>query len=631
MVLRGARARRSSSAAGVPAAALADPGFARLSCPQCSLEGGRYAPGTLTRYLPFLDLRGYRLSDLPADLSAALALTFLAVPQGVAYAMIAGLPPAAGLYAASIPVIVGSLFRSSRHVVTGPTNAVSLLVGSLFMGVAVSPLTEDPLATAATLALLVGAIQIAAGVFRLAALLDYISKPVLLGFITGAGTLIGTGQLHNATYTPRPEGAILFVRLARWAGDLGQAHGPSVAVALGSMALVLGLRRLDRRIPGATVAMAGATALSMIFDWQSLGMRVVADITPIPAGLPAPRLPSLEQAGALLPMAGAVAMLSLVESTAVARAIASRSGQRLDTAEEFVGEGLTNLTAALFSGYPTAGSLSRSSLNEVVGGRTRLAGVLCGLLVVLVLLFLGPLVNYTPIACLAGILFVVAWRLIEGHEIRRVWRSHTGDRLAFGATLAATWVLHLDQAIYLGVGLSLVMYLQRERMLSVRDLVIDTEGRLRDVSHREEPDPRVGVCEAIHMVNLEGPLFFGAAGELESLLDELAHRRSTRVLLLRLKRTDAIDVTTASILEEAGRRLREQGRRMVLVGMQPPVMKILRRTGVAESLGEENLFPSEERWFQAMEDAVVHSLDLVGAHHCEGGCPIQGWLKDRRF
>jgi SulP family sulfate permease len=577
------------------------------------------------RYLPFLDLRSYRSQDLLPDISAALAITFLAVPQAVAYAIIAGLPPVMGLYAATVPVVVGSLFRSSRLVVTGPTNAVSLLVGSALLG----SVEGDPYAKATTLALMVGVLQLSAGVLRLAALLDYISKPVLLGFITGAGLLIGTGQLHHATRTAEPEGHLLFTRLWLWAQDLPGAHWPSLALALGCVVLVVGLRRLDRRIPGATVAMVGATALSMIFDWSAAGMEVVSDIAPVRAELPTFSLPSAASAQELLPIAGAVAMLSLVETSAVAKAIAARSRQRLDTTVEFIGEGLANITASLFSGYPTAGSLSRSSLNEVVGGRTRLAGVAAGLLALLVLRFLGELINYTPIACLAGILFVVAWRLVEVHDIRRTLGSHWGDRLSFLVTLLATWMLHLDEAIYLGVGLSLVMFLRKERLLSVRDLVIDADGRMRDVAFAPIHGPEVDVCRAIHMVNLEGPMFFGAASELSSMLDFVTRHRQTRVLVLRLKRTDDLDVTTALILEEVASQLQSEGRQLILVGMREHAMRILEGTGVAASIGEENLFPSEDRWYAALEDALRRALRLVGEHPCGDSCAIRGWLEVR--
>lgn len=580
--------------------------------------------GALGR-LPLMDLRGYPARWLLSDLGAALALTFLVVPQGVAYALIAGLPPAMGLYAAGLPVIVGSLLRSSRHTITGPTNAVSLLVSSMFLGM----VDADPFVKATTLAFLVGLVQLGAGVLRLGALIDYLSKPVLLGFVTGAGILIGAGQLHNATHTPRPEGHNLFERLWSWGAALPEADAISVGITIGCVVLVVAMRRLDRRIPGATIVMVLATALSMIFDWRAAGVQTVADISAVPKGLPPLTVPQLSLAGELLPLAAATAMLSLVETSAVARSIASRTNHRVDITFEFIGEGLANLTAAFCAGYPTAGSLSRSSLSEATGAKSRLAGVMHGLMVLVVLASLGPLVNHTPIACLAGILFVVAWRLIEFHDIRRTLGSHWGDRLTFLATLAATWFLHLDQAIYLGVVLSLVMYLRNERMLSARDLVFDADGRLRDVTFQPRHDPRLSVCSAIHMVNLEGPMFFGAASELSSVLSEIALHRQTQVLILRLKRTDDLDVTTALMLEEMALRLHAQGRELILVGMRPGAMKILRGTGVASVIGPENLFPSQPRWYAAMEAAMRRGLDVVGDHPCGEHCAIDDWLADR--
>ena len=308
-----------------------------------------------------------------ADLTAALTVAFMAVPQGIAYATIAGLPPAMGLYAAAIPTMVASLLRSSSHVVAGPTNALSLLVGeAIAVGLGV-----DPVLAAVTLASMVGVMQIAAGVLRLGAIVDFVSRPVVLGYITGAGILIGVGQLHNLTATEGARGHVGH-RLTVWASGLDHTSALAVGVGLATVVGIVLLRRLDRRIPGAMAVMAVATAAAWLFDLRGAGLRTIADLHPVPQGLPPLTWPDLSAAGALLPLAGAAMVLSLVESTAVGRSIAARSGERLDVSREFVGQGFGNVAAGFFGGYPISGSLSRSALNEQAGARTRMAGVYTG-------------------------------------------------------------------------------------------------------------------------------------------------------------------------------------------------------------------------------------------------------------
>jgi SulP family sulfate permease len=578
-------------------------------------------------YLPFRDLRSYSWADFPADLGAALSITFLVVPQGVAYAMIAGLPPKMGLYAAAVPVLIGSLFRSSQLSITGPTNALSLLVAAAVVGTS----EADAMQIAITLALLVGLIQLAAGLLRLGSLLDYISKPVLLGYITGAGILIGVGQLSNATNTAALTGP-MFSKIAHWVGGLAGLHPLTVMIALGTVVFVSILRRVLPKVPSATVAMFTATVLSWWFGWDALGVVTVSDLSPVPTGLPGLTLPSLDLAVGLIPAAGACALLSMVETGAIAQSLSEKTGDVLDTSAEFFGEGLANIAAAFFGGYVTAGSLSRSSLNYTMGGKTRVAGVLSGIFMLAVLLLLGPLINYTPIPALAGILFVVAYGLLDLPQMRRVLGSHWGDRFAFLATLIATWVIELDMAIYVGVGVGLILFMRQERLLSVRDMVIDTTGEFRAVIFNPMEYDAVRVCNSIHIVNLDGPLFFGAASELRQALNQIRTHRTVRVLIVRLKRTDDLDVTCASILADTAERLKRADCALVLVGLKPAAMQILDGTGVGAEIGTEHIFPTEERWFGALESALNHAFDIVGEEHAceEGCCAFEDWTAQRR-
>ena len=557
----------------------------------------------MTRFLPFLDLRRLRPADLGRDALAALATTFLAIPQGVAYAMIAGLPPVMGLYASVVPTIVGSLFRSSRHVVSGPTNAVSLLVGGA-VGALAQDLGAAPAEVAISMALMVGLMQLGAGLLRLGSVVDYISTSVVLGYITGAGVLIGVGQLHNLTGTAGARGDVL-TRVTAWLAGLDALNPTALGMAVATALLVLALRPLGEKVPGELLALVAATAASLALG---LGDRlaVVGDLAPVPASLPPLTMPTLVDPGLAL-VALAATVLSLVESSSLARSIADKTGDRLDISVEFAGQGLSNIAAAFTGGYPVSGSLSRSALNHSAGAQTRLGGVLGGVFVAVALLVAGPLIERVPIAALAGLLMVVAARLVSVDRIRQAFRAGRADGLAFLATLAGTWVLRLDHAIYLGVSISIVMFLQRARMLVVRELRVDPNGRLREFKPEDGPPD---AC--VRIVHVEGPLFFGAAGELRDALGEIAGDE-VQALVVRLKRTQGMDLTSATVFAAIAEGLAAQGRHLVLVGMRPDAMRVLERSGAAARIGPDNLFPTRDGWFEAMDEGVRRALALGDA------------------
>lgn len=580
------------------------------------------------RFLPFADLAGYGPRDVGRDLAAAGTLTFMSIPQGVAYAMIAGLPPAMGLYAGCIPTIIGSLFRSSRHVVTGPTNALSLLVAT--SGAAAAGL--DPVPTALLLAFLVGAVQLSAGVLRLGVLVDYISIPVVMGYITGAGVLIGVGQLPNLTETLGGSGT-LPEKLWGWGAHLAEANGWAVAIGLATLTGIAILKKVDRRIPGAMIVLAVMTLGSWLLGAEGYGLRRIVDLAPVPAGLPPLTLPfgegaawSFEEWQAVFPIAIAGTVLSLVESSAVGRAISAKSGQRLDLSVEFAGQGLANLAAAFFGAYPTSGSLSRSALNHQSDAASRLAGVFTGAMMLVVLLALGPAVNYTPIAALAGLLLIVAYDLVDVRRIRKIITGSRSDAAAFVVTVAGTWFLRLDHAIYLGVALSLFMFLRRARLLTIHELVFDDGGRPMELS---SGDPVLDArrCSSIRMLQIEGQLFFGAAGELATALDDVIANPEVKVVWLRVRRAFGMDVSIAETLEAAGARLRASGRHLVIVGVRGPAHEVLARAGTLVALGEENVFRREETWFSATDRALLRALELAGAHECNRACPIEEHLR----
>jgi SulP family sulfate permease len=293
-------------------------------------------------------------------------------------------------------------------------------------------------------------------------------------------------------------------------------------------------------------------------------------------------------------------------------------------AAEFAGQGLANITAAFFGGYPVSGSLARSTLNQQAGAASRLSAVSCGLLMLVVLLFLGPVVGRTPVASLAGLLLVLANDLIDRNRIRMTLKGTMSDRAAFVVTLLGAWLLPLDKAIYVGVGISIVLFLQRARLLTVREMAIGEKGRFREVDLESQEARRE--CSAIRILNLTGPLFFAVAGELETALEPVIQDPDLRVLILRMRQAQDLDVTTASVFASTAETLAGNGKTLLLLGLRPSASALLEQTGIARRLGRENLFPAQSGWFTAMEGALRRALRLAGEHACGARCPLAEYV-----
>ena len=577
-----------------------------------------------------------KLRTLSRELWPATSVAFLAVPQGLAYATIAGLPPVVGLYASMIPPVVGGILRSSRHVVTGPTNALSLLVGAAV----VSTHHGDPVQVALALAVMVGLIQIVAGLLRLGRVVGYVSTSVVLGYITGAALLIGAGQLSNLTGTDGVRGT-LWTMARGWSAGLADTSGVSVLVGAATLVIFAGVRwinaRTDKKYPGALIALGTMTFASWAMELEQRGLRVVSDISEISSGLPPFTRPSAELWPELLPLAVACAVLSLIESSSVARAIAGRTGDVIDSSREFFGQGMANLAAGLFSGYPVSGSLGRSALNEQAGAQTRWSSVMSGVVLFTLVVFAGGAINHTPIASLAGILFVIAFDLVDATRIHRAIRASWGDAVAFGVTLIGTCSIRLDLAIYLGISMSLILHLRRARMLVIRELVLTSEGRMHEGAPHDEaptrPESTQAIvaadqqrCRKVRILHVEGALFFGSAPELGAALDKMSHEDDLVALVVRLKRTSGMDASCADELSATAARMRERGRHLVLAGLNREAYRVLERSGALESIGEENVFETQETWLMALDAARVHAMALA-----QGECATCPWRDGRSF
>jgi sulfate permease, SulP family len=528
----------------------------------------------------FTDIKA---AALRADLLAGLTVAVIMLPQAIAYAMIAELPPQTGLFAAIVASIVGALWGSSRHLHTGPTNAISLLALAALLNVA-EPGSPEFLVAAGYMALMVGAVQIVAGLARMGALVNFVSDSVVVGFTTGAGVLISVNQLRHLlrlNLESRPE----FYETVRGViTHLDETHWPSLILGLGALGLIIVIRVLRPRWPSSLIGMIAAAVSVWALGLNEQGVRVLGEI---PRSLPPlADLPLLD--GDLIfrlaPGAMAVAAIGLVEAMSIARAVSSQSGQRLDSNQEFVGQGLANVASGLFSGYAVSGSFTRSAVNHEAGARTPLAGVFSGAWVLLAMLLLAPLAIYLPNTALAAVLLVTAYSMIEWHEIRRIARISVGDSIIMFSTMGATLIFPLEFAVLSGVFVSFARYLITTSTPSVQAMCPDL-----DYSHLVPARTRPP-CPQLAIVEVSGSLYFGAVNHVEDALADMRRQQPGQIfLILRLDHVDHIDISGIHMLESIVRRYRGRGGDVFIDSVRPPVLYMMYQSGFIRTLGRKNL------------------------------------------
>jgi sulfate permease, SulP family len=555
-------------------------------------------PALLLR--PYIIARTYRPAYLAPDLIAGLTVAVVLLPQALVFSLLAGMPPERGLYAAVVAAVFGGLWGASNHLHTGPTNTASVLVLSTLTPL-VDPSTPDYLTAAALLAVLAGLVRIALGVARLGILVNFVSDSVIVGFTAGAGVLILVGELrHLLRIDVAASGGIFGTLLNLLVVNLWQTHMPSLALGVGTLVLIVVLRRLDRRLPGPLIAIGAASALVALFGPQQLGVRTLGAL---PGGLPpiaALPLFDFELVGHLATGALAVAAIGLVEASSIARSIAVQSGQRLDTNQEFIGQGMANIAAGVFSGYPCSGSFNRSALNYEAGARTPLAAAFSGVVVLVATLFLGPLITFLPRAALAGMLVLAAWGMIDRRQMERLWRGARGDAAIMLVTLLATLFLPLQFAVLIGILMSFAYYIMKTSTPQVRPVVPDEQ--FRHLVYR----PGKPHCPQLGIVEVGGDLYFGAVGHVEEAIRR--HRAdypTQRFLLLRMQNVDIIDISGIRMMESVLRLYRESGGDVFLTRVSEPVLRFMRASGFVERLGADHLLDED----QAIEYLFYKVLD----------------------
>ncbi len=523
-----------------------------------------------------------------ADLIAGLTGTIILVPQAVAYASIAGLPPEYGLYTAIVPVIVAALFGSSMHLVSGPTAALSIVIFATISPLAV-PGSAAYIQLVFSLTFMCGVLMLVMGFARLGFLVNFISHSVVIGFTAGAAVLIAASQLKNFFGVSAAASASFIETLSRFAQALPGFN--AYVFSVGVVTLLAGivtrryLPKLPHMISAMLVGSVYAAALQAVFG-HGIG---VATVDQIPRSLPPLSMPALsvQTLRELAAIALALTMLSLTEAIAIARAVALKSGQRIDSNQEFIGQGMANLLGSFASGYVSSGSFTRSGVNYAAGAQTPLSPVFSALFLVLTLIAFAPLVRFLPIASMAAILLMVAYSLVDVRHIKSILRTSRSEAAILLATFLATLFLHLEFAIYVGVLLSLMVFLERTARPTLRNAVpAPGVGSYHFIAQTNEPD-----CCQLKMVFIDGAIYFGAVDHVQRHLREIdAEQPAHKHLLVLAPGINFVDNSGAELLAQEARRRKAMGGALYFHRLQPPVVETLERAGNLQDIGRENLF-----------------------------------------
>lgn len=543
----------------------------------------------------------YARADLRSDLAAGVTIGAMLVPQGMAYALLAGLPPEVGLYASTVPLVVYALFGTSRQLAVGPVAIVSLLTASALAPVAAEG-TAGYLAAAALLALMVGAVHIVLGVGRLGYLVNFLSHSVLVGFTAASAIVIGLSQVKHVLGISIPRSERVDETVVEIARGLGDTNGATLLVGALAMAALVGLKRLSPRLPSALVVVIGSIVASELLDLEGRGVAVVGDI---PSSLPGFGTPRVDGAlvGDLLPTAFVITVVGFMQSIAAAKVYARRHRYPVEADQELIGVGLANVASGLFGGFPVTGGFSRTAVNDSAGARTPLASVVTAIVVLATIALFTPLLSSLPNASLGAIIIVSVIGLIDVAEARHIARVKRSDLIGLGVAFVATLVVSVDVGIAVAIVASMLVVFARMSMPHSAVLGhVEGTTTYRNV----ERFPEATTVRGVRIVRIDAAVSFVNATNLRSLLLRHAGELDVepRALVLDASGINDIDATGVEMLGQVLPELADQGVALHLADVKGPVRDVLRRAGLWDGLSD--------RIHASTHDAV----EAIAAHRC---------------
>ena len=520
--------------------------------------------------------------SLRADFVAGVTGAVIVLPQGVAYALIAGLPPQYGLYTSMVTPIVAALFGSSLHLISGPTAAISIVIFSTVSRYAEVG-TPDFIAISLTVTLLAGAFQLAFGLARLGVLVNFVSHTVVVGFTAGAAVLIATSQMKSVMGVHVPKGESFLFTWVDLYQQVDQTHLGIFVTAIGTLAVALIVKKLKPRWPNLLISLFVGAGIAQAMGGEAAGITMVSAI---PAQLPPLSIPdiSFTSVKQLAPNAFAVALLGLIEAVSISRSIASKSHQRIDGNQEFIGQGLSNVVGAFFSSYAGSGSFTRSGVNYTAGAVTPMSAIFAAVILMGTVVLIAPLVVYLPIGAMAGVILLVAYNLIDAKQIKHVLTSSKSE------TMGATLFLELEFAIYLGVLLSLVIFLGRTSYPDIVHLAPGYDPVYKKKNLIDTAARPVTECPNLKIIRFDMSIYFGSLNHLQKELQRISDKEGIVDILILCQGVNFIDLSGAEMLHQEAERLTEMGGGLYFAELKPKVYEKLSHMHFMRDLGNSHFF-----------------------------------------
>ena len=529
--------------------------------------------------------------SVKADLIAGFTGAVIVLPQGVAFATIAGLPPEYGLYTAMVTPIIAALFGSSRHLISGPTTAISIVVFSAISNHA-EPGSAEFISLALTLTFLAGVYQLAFGLARLGSLVNFVSHTVVIGFTAGAAILIATSQIKNITGIHIPKGESFINVWIDVFTNIGQTNTYIFIIAIVTLITTILIKRYTPKIPNLLVGLIVGSFVALFLGGAEHNIQLVGEI---PAHLPPLSTPDFSYASIrmLAPEAFAVALLGLIEAVSISRAVATKSNQRINSNQEFIGQGLSNMTGSFFSSYAGSGSFTRSGINYDAGAKTPLSAIFAAVMLMLIVLLIAPLTAYLPVAAMGGVILVVAYNLIDIHHIKQIFKYSKSETSILVTTFLATLFLELEFAIYLGVILSLVIFLAKTSTPEIVTLAPDSDdfGNKKLINVTKKP---LNQCPQLKILRVDMSMYFGSINHIQNRLHHLIEQEDIKHILIVGTGINFIDLSAAEALVTDANRLKRQGGGLYFAELKANVYEYISKNCFVAKVGGDHFFDSKK-------------------------------------